>query len=127
MSDNLLQFISTDPQFQPASDSAEHARTLLETFTLRLNLLVQGESAAYIGKSQEIPIGRMDNGAVRERQRRDLRVGDQVAGGPAGRFEQRNHLLHVIGGRLQYLADAPCQPRVQLKSIGYCTFLRRLF
>jgi hypothetical protein len=28
------------------------------------NLLIQGKSAAYIGKSQEIPIGRMDNGAM---------------------------------------------------------------
>ena len=64
-------------------------------------LLVQGKSAAYIGKAQEIPIDRMDNGAMGERQRRDLRVSDQVAGSPAGRFEQRNHLMHVIGGRLR--------------------------
>src|SRR5438552_17859642 len=33
MSDNLLQFVPTDPQFQPAPDAAERARTLLETFT----------------------------------------------------------------------------------------------
>ena len=42
----------------------------------------------------------MHDSAVRERQRRNLRVRDQVASGPASRFEQRHHLLRVIGGRL---------------------------
>jgi hypothetical protein len=40
------------------------------SFQFRLNLIIQEKSAAYIGKSQEIPIGRMDNGAMSERQRR---------------------------------------------------------
>ena len=62
--------------------------------------IVEGKTTPYIWKSQEIPIRGMHDGAVRERQRRNLRVGDQVARGPASRFEQRNHLLRVIGGRL---------------------------
>jgi hypothetical protein len=42
----------------------------------------------------------MHDGAVRERQRRNLRVRDEVASGPASRFEKRYHLLRVIGGCL---------------------------
>jgi hypothetical protein len=59
--------------------------------------IVEGKTTPYIWKSQEIPIRRMHDSAVRERQRRNLCVRDQAAGGPAGRFEQRHHLLWVIG------------------------------
>src|ERR1700733_1192832 len=62
--------------------------------------VVEGKTTPYIWKSQEIPIRGMHDSAVRERQRRNLRVGDQVAGGPASCFEQRHHLLRVIGGCL---------------------------
>jgi hypothetical protein len=62
--------------------------------------IVERKTTPYIWKSQEIPIRGMHDSAVRERQRRDLRVRDQVASGPASRFEQRHHLLRVIGGRL---------------------------
>ena len=64
-------------------------------------LLVEGKVAAYIRKSQEIPVASMDNGPMGKCQRRDLGVGDQVTGSPAGRLKQRNYLMHVIGGRLQ--------------------------
>jgi len=62
--------------------------------------IVEGKTTPYIWKSQKIPIRGMHDSAVRERKRRNLCIGDLVAGGPAGRFEQRHHLLRVIGGRL---------------------------
>jgi hypothetical protein len=62
--------------------------------------IVEGKTTPYTGKSQEIPIRGMHDSAVRERQRRNLCLGDQVASGPASGFEQRHHLLRVLGGRL---------------------------
>jgi len=62
--------------------------------------IVEGKTTPYIWKSQEIPIRGMHDSAVRERQRRNLRIRDQVASGPASCFEERYHLLRVIGGCL---------------------------
>lgn len=62
--------------------------------------IVEGKTTPYIWKSQEIPIRGMHDSAVRERQRRNLRVRDQVASDPPSCFEQRYHLLRVIGGGL---------------------------
>jgi hypothetical protein len=62
--------------------------------------IVEGKTTPYIWKSQKIPIRGMHDSTVRVRQRRNLRVRDQAASGPASRFEKRYHLLRVIGGCL---------------------------
>jgi hypothetical protein len=90
-------------------------------YAVRKALPVERKVTAYIRKSQEVPVGRVDNGTMGECQRRDLRVSDQVTGSPAGGLEQRNYLMHVIGGRLQHLADTSCYPRVQVpRRFGEC-------
>ena len=87
-------------QRMPCPKRGRESRLPRSTSAAQPTSIVEGKTTPYIWKSQEIPISGMHDSAVRERQRRNLRVRDQVASGPAGGFEQRYHLVRVIGGCL---------------------------
>jgi hypothetical protein len=59
---NRLPVGDTDIEVDTRSPSGLTSES--RSFQFRMKLLVQWKSATYFGKSQEIPIGRMDNGAM---------------------------------------------------------------